>query len=368
MIPQGCVVACPACEHREMSLEESLRHKSEALVGLLPGVGPEIWKPIKGPQADRRLGYRRRITLHAEWKLNSWHFGVMRRRPGRKKPDFVAIPDCPVHDPRWNEVFRRLQPILPKEMPLSFLVVSGGFLGLVVKSDLKVAQEWVNRVGGAIQKALAGTIAEAALLNVHASAGDRVLNAKGWLPIYGPSLLHDPVLDLWYGPDSFQQLIPELYRESVEDAARFLRPTKGDVVVDLCSGLGFTLRMWAQAGADVVGVELGGGAVAACQKNAPGALVLRGRCSERVPQLDAWLAGRNSVLWANPPRLGLEDEVLEWIREKARPERIAYLSCSPGTLRRDILALEGWRVVSLTPFDFFPLTRHAEILALLERA
>ncbi|NUM88980.1 MAG: hypothetical protein HUU37_07235 [Bdellovibrionales bacterium] len=359
MIPQGCVAACPACEHRELSPEESLRKKSEALRSLIPDVDPGVWKPIRG--ARESLGYRRRITLHAEWRQNAWQFGVLRRRPGRKKPEFVAIPDCPVHDPGWNEVFRRLQPVLPKEMPLSFVAASGGFLSLVLKCGAEDAKRW--GLGPALEKALEGSVAQAAFLNAHAAAGDRVLNSKGWIPLYGPSLLHDGELGLWYGPDSFQQLVPELYRESVEEAAAFLRG--GETVVDLCSGLGYTLRRWTQAGADTVGVELGGGAVAACQKNAPQALVLRGRCSERVPQLDAWLSGRACVVYANPPRLGMEDEVLEWIRERA--VRLAYLSCSPGTLRRDILALRGWRVVSLTPFDFFPLTRHAEMLACLER-
>jgi tRNA/tmRNA/rRNA uracil-C5-methylase (TrmA/RlmC/RlmD family) len=47
--------------------------------------------------------------------------------------------------------------------------------------------------------------------------------------------------------------------------------------------------------------------------------------------------------------------------------RIAYLSCSAGTLARDLAGLEsaGYVVCSLHPFDFFPLTHHVECLALL---
>ncbi len=46
----------------------------------------------------------------------------------------------------------------------------------------------------------------------------------------------------------------------------------------------------------------------------------------------------------------------------------AYLSCSPGTLRKDLLTLtqNGYEVTKLIPFDFFPQTIHVECLALLE--
>lgn len=52
-----------------------------------------------------------------------------------------------------------------------------------------------------------------------------------------------------------------------------------------------------------------------------------------------------------------------------RPKRIAYLSCSAGTLRRDLegLPVSGYRVVRIIPYDFFPQTYHVETLVLLER-
>jgi 23S rRNA (uracil1939-C5)-methyltransferase len=52
-----------------------------------------------------------------------------------------------------------------------------------------------------------------------------------------------------------------------------------------------------------------------------------------------------------------------------RPSRIAYLSCSAGTLARDLECFEaaGFRVDGLRGYDFFPLTHHVEVLALLSR-
>jgi 23S rRNA (uracil1939-C5)-methyltransferase len=49
------------------------------------------------------------------------------------------------------------------------------------------------------------------------------------------------------------------------------------------------------------------------------------------------------------------------------PRAIAYLSCDPGTLARDLgwLATRGYATRSLTPFDMLPHTPHVEVLAVV---
>ncbi len=75
------------------------------------------------------------------------------------------------------------------------------------------------------------------------------------------------------------------------------------------------------------------------------------------------------LAWVNPPRMGVEPDVIAWLATEWRPARLGLLSCSPGTLRRDLstLSTAGYAVSRLVPFDFFPLTRHVETLALLAR-
>ena len=53
--------------------------------------------------------------------------------------------------------------------------------------------------------------------------------------------------------------------------------------------------------------------------------------------------------------------------DSCRPARMAYLSCSAGTLRRDLEPLErsGYEILGILPYDFFPQTLHVETLALL---
>jgi 23S rRNA (uracil1939-C5)-methyltransferase len=71
----------------------------------------------------------------------------------------------------------------------------------------------------------------------------------------------------------------------------------------------------------------------------------------------------------NPPRKGCTPAVLGEVARLA-PRTIAYLSCDPETLARDlaILARDGYRPRSVTPFDMLPHTPHVEALALLTHA
>ncbi len=70
----------------------------------------------------------------------------------------------------------------------------------------------------------------------------------------------------------------------------------------------------------------------------------------------------------NPPRKGLHESALDLLI-RTRPERIAYLSCSPATLLRDLVRFErgGLTVRRVELFDMFPQTDQIETLAILRR-
>jgi tRNA/tmRNA/rRNA uracil-C5-methylase (TrmA/RlmC/RlmD family) len=82
------------------------------------------------------------------------------------------------------------------------------------------------------------------------------------------------------------------------------------------------------------------------------------------------LAGqRPDALVLDPPRTGLPRGAAARIAALA-PARIAYLSCDPATLARDLAALvaAGYRLAHAEAFDLFPQTPHVEVLARLESA
>ena len=73
------------------------------------------------------------------------------------------------------------------------------------------------------------------------------------------------------------------------------------------------------------------------------------------------------LVWTNPPRSGLGVEFAGALARELCADALAYLSCSAGSLRRDLelLGAAGYGVCRLVPFDFFLQTHHVEVLALL---
>jgi tRNA/tmRNA/rRNA uracil-C5-methylase (TrmA/RlmC/RlmD family) len=71
---------------------------------------------------------------------------------------------------------------------------------------------------------------------------------------------------------------------------------------------------------------------------------------------------------ADPPRSGLAREVIGYLGATGNGVgRLAYVSCDPATLARDIglLTGQGWTLDDLRAFDAFPMTHHVECVATL---
>ena len=130
-----------------------------------------------------------------------------------------------------------------------------------------------------------------------------------------------------------------------------------DVIVDAYSGAGETAIPFAEAGARVTAIELDADSSRWCALHLPeGSVALRARVEEALPGA---LPADAVVL--NPPRAGVDTRVTETLQNAAvKPRVIAYVSCNPATLARDISRMPAYRIASLVPFDMFPQTAHVE--------
>ena len=94
----------------------------------------------------------------------------------------------------------------------------------------------------------------------------------------------------------------------------------------------------------------------------------------RIEQGRAWALERRKrnvrtdfdALIVDPPRTGIEKEVLDYICT-AKPPLVRYLSCNPATQARDLKRLteSGYTIEKLYMLDFYPHTSHIETLACL---
>ncbi len=169
----------------------------------------------------------------------------------------------------------------------------------------------------------------------------------------------------------FFQANPELHGALLDAVAA--AAGRGARAVELHAGAGFLTLRLAAAFERVTAVESDPAAAADLRHN----LARAGRDAVEVvhARAERWLeappadAAAPDALVLDPPRSGLAPGAAERIAALG-PARIAYLSCDPATLARDLAALvaSGYALAGVEAFDLFPQTPHVEVLARLLRA
>lgn len=157
----------------------------------------------------------------------------------------------------------------------------------------------------------------------------------------------------------------EILIELVMDA---LDPGEDDVACDLYCGAGtFTLPL-ARRCAWVSAVESYGPAVRDLRCNLERAGLdnvdaIGGDAVREFP------ADEVDVLVVDPPRAGLDPQAVELISDTSARD-VAYVSCDPATLARDLARFaerDVFEPVTITPVDLFPETFHCETVVHLSR-
>jgi tRNA/tmRNA/rRNA uracil-C5-methylase (TrmA/RlmC/RlmD family) len=142
-----------------------------------------------------------------------------------------------------------------------------------------------------------------------------------------------------------------------------LRPQPGESCMDLYAGVGlFAAFLGAAVGptGSVTAVEASARACADAARN-----------TDDLPWVKVRTAAVSSAVLKpvdlvvlDPPRAGAGLEVTAALA-RMRPRAVAYVSCDPATLARDLRVLleAGWSLLSLRAWDLYPQTEHVELLA-----
>jgi len=166
----------------------------------------------------------------------------------------------------------------------------------------------------------------------------------------------------------FQANAPQLEKAAAAVHSR-VRALGRPVVADLYCGIGTFGLLLAGVAERVIGVESEPGNVADLERNI--ALNGAGNVSVRQERSETWVSHMAEeyvdAVVVDPPRKGLDRPVVEALVARPVP-LLAYLSCNPSTLARDIKSLRSaYEISGLRVYDFFPQTPHIETLAFLER-
>lgn len=161
-----------------------------------------------------------------------------------------------------------------------------------------------------------------------------------------------------------------------------LAPQSGETALDLYCGAGLFAGVLAEAvGPDgaVIAVEQDPVAVKDARHNLrawPWARAHRGDVAQVLRRTGL---GAATIGVLDPPRTGAARPVIDALcgrgqfaadgKAQFSLRRLAYVSCDPATLARDLRLLldGGWQLTDLRGYDAFPMTHHVECLATLTR-
>jgi tRNA/tmRNA/rRNA uracil-C5-methylase (TrmA/RlmC/RlmD family) len=345
---------CGGCDWQHASLPAQRRLKAAVVrqqLARIAGIDREvIVEPLPGDGGPAPgLGWRTRVTFAVDARGQA---GLHKHR----SHDVIEIGDCPIAHPEVNDTgvtalrwpgARSVQVTVAPAADERAVLVSGPLRGTVPR----VSADTVALVGRSGQRtALAGR----GYLTEHAAGRDWRVDAAG-----------------------FWQVHPAAADTLADAVLAALEPQPGAVALDLYCGAGLFAGVLARAvgpAGQVIGVEYDAAAVRDARHNLrewPWARVHRGDAGEVLT--------RNGVSGASlavldPPRTGADRAVIDALIDAPAAgggslQRIAYVSCDPATLARDLRLLVdgGWALDGLRGFDAFPMTHHVECLATLSR-
>ncbi len=371
--------SCPGCPSIGLPRAEQLLHKREAITSALAPYGIPLAPALAIHAPEDEAGYRTRAKLVTgkDGALGLFRAGTH---------EVVDLPGCVVQRPVIARVAQAVRALLAQGEVVS--VEDGGWLaGIDVrealggKGDARAMTTLL--VNGQpppdeIERASAALLAacpDVASLAVLAGEPGPQLLAGRLEVIRGPAEIEDrldPNGPFHYAAHgSFVQasrVTASAIVSRIEALARTARTAPR--VLELFAGSATTGLTLARAGASVVSVELFAPAIERADRAAAEQGLARRFEAHRS---DADSAMRRAVdagetfdlVVANPPRRGLSAELRESIVRLA-PRRLAYVSCEPRTLARDLahLARVGLVPTSIEGFDMMPQTDKVETLAI----
>lgn len=358
--------ACGGCHYQHIPYEAQLRFKAEILRETLSRIGRVQWQGEIRTHASPPLAYRNR----AQWKVRtvgngdtqSTVFGY--NRGGSSA--VLHVDACPVLAAPLESTLRTLRDlILRRELPASLRELEAFTNSDGARLLLNASFTEFDGSGGKIVDTLRAALPAAESILLHHIAKDRfALDGPGFIPYQSAGHAYR------VGHLSFFQVNRFLVDEMV---ATVLADASGKVALDLFAGVGLFAVPLARHFERVVAVESNEAAVRDLQANAEAASLALESRSQDVQRYLAGCKESPDFVVLDPPRAGLGAEGIAHLR-RLSPTRIAYLSCDPATLARDLAALTTaevpvkYRIHEVHLFDVFPQTFHIETLVRLELA
>lgn len=360
---------CGGCHYQHVAAGEQVRWKKEILRETLSRLGGITWDREIQAHTAEPFGYRNR----AQWAVRSG----MPRALGYFLPEssvIVPIDECPVLSPHLAATFARLQEMARSgKLPEGILEMEAFADSADEKIALNVAFERFPKPAAELAAVFRDAMPQLESLLLLDQKKDKFeLTGPGYLSHEAGGFKFRVSHLSFFQVNRF--LIGDLLKTVTKGA-------KGKLALDMYAGVGFFTLPLAQTFDKVVSVDANLAATRDLYANAEAAGVSVASHNEHAEDFLKKTKERPEFVVLDPPRAGLGAETAAKLAGLGARE-IAYLSCDPSTLARDLSVLTNsprkpkeieapsvrYEVGEMQLFDLFPQTYHIETLVRLRRA
>lgn len=325
---------CGGCNLQHTNYDYQSDYKLKKLKDIMmkyAGIDPFI-RIVKN---DKELFYRNKITLKIE--DNKWGYY------NKNTHTFCEIENCLLAKPPINEIINKKQ----------FINVNNG--SIVIRTNYK------NEI----------------LLSITTDREYNIDYSKLPENVVGIVVNNETVYKDNFFYDEIGQLKFKISYDAFFQVNNFIASNifillqsnlKGKKLLDLYCGVGTLGQSLKDNFDDIYGIEINENAIINAKENAK----INGIKNSHYYAGDTYKILKDinvdfDTVIVDPPRSGLNSNTIELLLN-IKPEKIAYISCDPMTLARDLKILkEHYDIVKLNGLDMFPNTFHIETFCVLKR-
>ena len=372
---------CGGCSLWHMSYEEELRFKLSRLNDALKHIGHQTVQAEEIIGSDRITHYRNK-GIYAVRNING---EAVSGFFAERSHDIVPVNACLIQSETADKCTAAVVAFLNSERIAAYdekthkgtvrhvyvrcAVNTSDCVAVIVSA--KGFGEKTQKLVDCLRKAcpeLTGIV-----LNINKSVGNTVL-AGNFHTLWGSENIYDSLGGVKYeiSPQAFYQINPPQAERLYERALEYAAPSGNGTVLDLYCGAGTISLYLARRAKRVIGAEIIPEAIENAKKNAERNGIENAEfiCADASMAAEQFLRDgiKPEAAVVDPPRKGMDAEAIRALCGM-QPERIAYVSCNPSTLARDIVVFNecGYELKKATALDMFPRTSHVESVVLLSK-
>jgi 23S rRNA (uracil1939-C5)-methyltransferase len=359
---------CGGCHYQHIDIAEQVQQKKEILRETLSRLGGVAWDGPIAEHTAEPFAYRNR----AQWAFRD----ALPRAFGYFLPEsahILPIDACPVLSPGLAALFAKLQNMArDNSLPPGVLEVEAFADSDDTKFAMNIAFERFPKPAKDLTAELREALPQLESLLL-------LDQGKDHFELTGPGyLIHKA------GGYSFRVSHLSFFQVNrflIEDLLKsVLQGAEGNFALDLYAGVGFFTLPLAKSFSRVMSVDANLAATGDLRTNAENAKVEVVAANEHVEDFLKNHPEQPDFVALDPPRAGLGADTAALLANLGAP-KIAYLSCDPSTLARDLAVLTAsarkpatsvapvhrYEIEQVDLFDLFPQTFHIETLVKLRR-